>query len=42
MEAIIALVLIIAGLVGLDLAAIHWGVDSRDKFRDGKPSWWFR
>jgi hypothetical protein len=42
MDAIAALIAIIAGLVGLDLAAIRWGVDSRDGFREDEPSWRLR
>jgi nitrogen fixation-related uncharacterized protein len=34
MEALIVLIVIITSLVGLDLAAITWGVDSRPSLRD--------
>ena len=34
MDALITLVAILVGLVGLDLAAACWGVDSRDSIGD--------
>ncbi len=34
MDALIALVVILVALVGLDLAALKWGVDSRDPIGD--------
>ena len=34
MDALIALVATLVALVGLDLAAITWGVDSREPMRD--------
>ena len=34
MDALIALVAILVALVGLDLAAITWGADSREQMRD--------
>lgn len=34
MEALIVFIVIIASLVGLDLAASTWGVDSRPSLRD--------
>jgi cbb3-type cytochrome oxidase maturation protein len=34
MEAMIILIVIVALLVGLDLAAATWGVDSRPSLRD--------
>ena len=34
MDALITLVAILVGLVGLDLAALRWGVDSRDSIGD--------
>jgi hypothetical protein len=34
MEAIFALMFIVAGLVGLDVAALRWGSDSRDPIGD--------
>lgn len=34
MDALIALVAIVIGLVGLDVAALRWGVDSRDQIGD--------
>jgi hypothetical protein len=36
MDALIALTAIIIGLVGLDLAAVHWGVDSRESIGDDR------
>jgi hypothetical protein len=35
MEVFAAIVAIIVGLVGLDLAALRWGVDSRHSDPDG-------
>ena len=34
MDALIALAAILIGLVGLDIAALCWGVDSRDSLAD--------
>ena len=34
MDAVIILAAILVGLIGLDLAAILWGVDSRDSMID--------
>ena len=34
MDALIALVVILVALVGLDLAAVTWGVDSRESIGD--------
>jgi nitrogen fixation-related uncharacterized protein len=34
MDALIALVVIVMALVGLDLAAVTWGVDSRESMGD--------
>ena len=34
MDALFALVAIIVGLVGLDLAALRWGADSREPIGD--------
>jgi hypothetical protein len=34
MEALIALMIVLVGLVGLDLAAVTWGVDSREQIND--------
>ena len=34
MEALIVFIVIIASLVGLDLAAMTWGADSRPSLRD--------
>jgi hypothetical protein len=34
MEALIVFIVIIASLVGLDVAAVKWGVDSRPSLRD--------
>lgn len=34
MDALIALAAILAGLIGLDIAALCWGTDSRDSFID--------
>ena len=34
MDALIALVVILVALVGLDLAALNWGVDSREPIGD--------
>ena len=34
MDALIALVVILMALVGLDLAAVTWGVDSRESIGD--------
>jgi hypothetical protein len=34
MEAMIILIVIVASLVGLDLAAITWGADSREPVGD--------
>jgi nitrogen fixation-related uncharacterized protein len=34
MDALIALVVIVMALVGLDLAAVTWGVDSRESIGD--------
>jgi nitrogen fixation-related uncharacterized protein len=34
MDALIALAAILIGLVGLDIAALCWGVDSRDTLAD--------
>jgi nitrogen fixation-related uncharacterized protein len=36
MDALIALTAIIIGLVGLDLAAVLWGVDSRESIGDDR------
>jgi hypothetical protein len=34
MEFIIMLTILIAGLMGLDIAAMNWGTDSRDALPD--------
>jgi nitrogen fixation-related uncharacterized protein len=34
MEAIVLILAVVVALVGLDLAAMAWGVDSRDQFAD--------
>jgi hypothetical protein len=34
MDALIAIAAILVGLVGLDLAALRWGADSRDTMTD--------
>ena len=34
MDALIILASILVGLVGFDVAALRWGVDSRDSYRD--------
>jgi len=34
MDALITLIAILVALVGLDLAAINWGVDSRESIGD--------
>jgi hypothetical protein len=34
MDALITLFVIVVGLVGLDLAAVSWGVDTRESMRD--------
>ena len=34
MDALIALAAILIGLIGLDIAALGWGVDSREPFLD--------
>lgn len=34
MDALFALFIVVAGLVGLDLAAVNWGTDSRDSMAD--------
>ena len=34
MEALIVILTLIAGLIGLDLASLRWGVDSRDPLPD--------
>ncbi len=34
MDALYALIVILVALVGLDLAAVTWGVDSRDTIGD--------
>ena len=34
MEALIALMIVLVGLVGLDLAAVTWGIDSREQMSD--------
>jgi hypothetical protein len=34
MDALITLVAILVGLVGLDLAALNWGADSRESIGD--------
>ncbi len=34
MDALSALFLIFVGLIGLDIAALHWGVDSREPMCD--------
>jgi hypothetical protein len=34
MEALIALVAILVSLVGLDIAAVRWGADSREPMSD--------
>ncbi len=34
MDALFTLFLIVVGLVGLDLAALTWGVDSREPMSD--------
>ncbi len=34
MDALIILATIFVGLVGLDVAALRWGVDSRDSYAD--------
>jgi hypothetical protein len=39
MELFATIAAIIVGLVGLDLAALRWGTDSRDSLRDETPDW---
>jgi len=39
MEAIAMFAAILVGLVGLDLAALRWGVDSREFGRDHGRGW---
>jgi len=34
MDALIALTAIVAGLIGLDIAALVWGADSRESMTD--------
>lgn len=34
MEAVITLFALVIGLVGLDVAALHWGQDSREPMTD--------
>ena len=34
MEAIVMFLAVIVGLIGLDLAALRWGVDSRGSLQD--------
>ena len=34
MDALVSLIAILIALVGLDLAAVHFGVDSREPMRD--------
>jgi hypothetical protein len=34
MDVLSALLVIVVGLIGLDLAALGWGVDSRDQVED--------
>jgi hypothetical protein len=34
MEAIVMFLAVIIGLIGLDLAALRWGVDSRSSLQD--------
>jgi nitrogen fixation-related uncharacterized protein len=34
MDAIIIVAAILVGLVGLDVAALHWGVDTRESVAD--------
>ena len=34
MDALIILAVILVGLVGLDIAALHWGVDTRESVAD--------
>jgi hypothetical protein len=34
MDALFALFIVVAGLVGLDLAAVTWGTDSRESIGD--------
>ena len=34
MEALIAIIALLVGLVGLDLAAMSWGTDSREPIGD--------
>ena len=34
MDALVALFIIVVSLVGLDLAAVSWGVDSRESIGD--------
>jgi len=34
MDAVIMLIAILIGLVGLDVAALRWGVDSRESVAD--------
>jgi len=36
MDALIALVAMLVALVGLDLAAVTWGADSRDSLGDDR------
>ena len=36
MDALITLAAILIGLVGLDLAAVHWGADSRESIGDDR------
>ncbi len=39
MEALALITAILVGLVGLDLAAIRWGTDSRERTREQDASW---
>jgi hypothetical protein len=39
MDALAALLIIVAGVIALDIAAFGWGVDSREDVRDDGPSW---
>jgi hypothetical protein len=37
MDAVLSLIAILAGLLGFDLAAVHFGADSRDLANDAGP-----
>ena len=39
MELFATIAAILIGLVGLDLAALRWGADTRDSYRDETPDW---